>query len=126
MDGLPCKCAAGYVGIRCGVNITTCSLRQCKNGGNCTNSVSGLPCTCAAGYSGTDCGININECASSPCKNGGKCVDGVNEYACTCLAGYSGLHCEVSFMVLTTFFVMMFILFYRYIRALQPEKGALT
>eukprot|EP00795_Rhopilema_esculentum_P001778 gene1778-16265_t len=93
-----CKCADGYTGKDCEIEVDECASAPCQNGGNCTDLVNSYTCTCPPGYTGSNCEIDINECESQPCMHGGTCVDGVNSvnnFKCDCQPGFAGRICEV-------------------------------
>ena len=52
-----CKCAEGFTGSTCAINVDECQGNPCGNHGVCADRVGFYECTCDAGYSGKDCDI---------------------------------------------------------------------
>ena len=88
-----CRCADGWEGIDCQVNIDECHLIHGCIHGQCVDTVGSYRCDCDRGYHGNRCQHSIDECVDHSCVHG-KCVDGANEYVCACDDGYSGKYCE--------------------------------
>uniref|UniRef100_A0A8D3EDP2 Delta-like protein n=1 Tax=Scophthalmus maximus TaxID=52904 RepID=A0A8D3EDP2_SCOMX len=98
-QGFECRCAAGWTGASCSINVDECLVNPCGHGGTCqdlVNGFSGYTCVCAAGFGGVHCERDVDECASGPCLNGGRCHDEVNGFHCLCPPGSSGRRCQVS------------------------------
>ncbi|XP_076439986.1 sushi, von Willebrand factor type A, EGF and pentraxin domain-containing protein 1-like isoform X2 [Babylonia areolata] len=94
-DGLfDCKCAPGFEGSFCEVEVDQCKARPCLNGGTCSPRPGAYHCDCTPGFEGQKCERDVDECASSPCGNGGTCVDGPNSFTCNCPNGFQGVTCE--------------------------------
>lgn len=88
-----CKCAAGWGGKDCSIDINECSQLPCQNGGTCSNTIGSYNCVCPEGYSGEDCTELVVPCTPNPCQNGGSCLPGISP-VCSCQPGYSGPLCE--------------------------------
>ncbi|KAJ0178145.1 hypothetical protein K1T71_005968 [Dendrolimus kikuchii] len=92
----PCKCAPGYTGVRCDINV-------CQNyclKGNCSLNADDKPqCSCTPGYIGERCEINV---CYGYCLNNGKCsLNKQQEPECSC-DGFEGMRCEVQIVKTTT------------------------
>ncbi|RDD39381.1 Mucin-like protein [Trichoplax sp. H2] len=94
---VPCKCSAGYTGLRCENNIDACLANPdaCYPGVKCTDQpppagINGFTCSpCPAGLNGngSTC-TDINECLGSQHKCNQTCVNLVGSYRCQCRSGY--------------------------------------
>lgn len=56
-DGVTCVCETGYTGVRCDIEITSCTGVTCYNGGECiedtgSGHVNNFTCLCRHGYTG--------------------------------------------------------------------------
>ncbi|KAM5324654.1 protein delta homolog 2 isoform 2-T2 [Glossophaga mutica] len=90
-----CRCLAGFVGVRCEVNVDDCLMRPCANGATCVDGVNRFSCLCPEGFAGRFCTINLDDCASRPCQRGARCRDRVHDFDCLCPSGYGGKTCEL-------------------------------
>jgi len=67
--GSTCKCATGYYGPFCEIDIDECATDPCKNGASCYNEIGLYTCTCAEGFMGYDCEIKCPNGSTKPnCK----------------------------------------------------------
>ena len=71
-DSHTCRCASGYTGSYCDIQIDECASNPCQHGATCTDQLDSYVCTCTPGFQGQNCEINIDDCKTSPCQNGGK------------------------------------------------------
>lgn len=93
-----CRCAFGYKGYNCGVKVSPCEVRPCRNNGRCIESYGGtFICKCLKSFEGILCEKKVLPCDRKPCKNGGKCTNTGTEdgcFKCTCLKGFKGPDCS--------------------------------
>lgn len=86
-----CKCALGYTGVRCEINVCH---NYCHENGICSLTTEGSPqCRCKPGYTGERCEDNV---CQNYCLNDGKCS--LNETffpVCTCPEELKGSRCEI-------------------------------
>jgi hypothetical protein len=94
--GVFCKCAAGFSGDRCEVNIDDCPTEDPCVHGACVDGVDAFTCACDAGYEGVTCEAEIDECAPNPCPDTATCVDRLAGYECVCNPGNAGPDCACS------------------------------
>lgn len=59
---LGCKCAPGFEGAECGVNIDECGSSPCENDGTCKDGIDEYVCSCAWDYIGRHCGTRKFDC----------------------------------------------------------------
>lgn len=52
---LRCRCALGYRGHLCEVNINECEPNPCVNGASCMDGLGSYTCRCLPGFNGTRC-----------------------------------------------------------------------
>nr|XP_008118198.1 PREDICTED: protein crumbs homolog 1 [Anolis carolinensis] len=88
-----CKCAKGWTGTYCDINIDECASNPCVHG-NCSDRTASYTCICDLGYSGTRCEEDIDDCHGHLCANGATCVDGINGYSCLCAGNFTGRFCR--------------------------------
>jgi hypothetical protein len=93
-DDFTCRCAPGFEGKTCEVNLDDCAPNPCQNGGICADGANGFTCSCPKGYQGERCELRNDDCAPNPCRNGGVCESGPDGTTCKCLPGYGGTQCE--------------------------------
>uniref|UniRef100_A0A452RTS6 Crumbs cell polarity complex component 2 n=1 Tax=Ursus americanus TaxID=9643 RepID=A0A452RTS6_URSAM len=93
--GFLCRCAPGFEGDECGVDVDECASRPCLNGGRCQDLPNGFQCHCPDGYTGLACQEDVDECLSEPCLHGGTCDDTVAGYVCRCPEAWGGHDCSV-------------------------------
>lgn len=96
--GYECRCAPGYTGTNCDVEIDECESNPCVHG-VCLDKVNAYECSCLPGLTGTNCDTDINECESDPCVHG-DCTDQENGYSCSCFPDWSGPNCDVPVVTL--------------------------
>ena len=99
-----CKCAEGFTGSTCAINVDECQGNPCGSHGVCADRVGFYECTCDAGYSGKDCDI-ADQCVAGehrPDEGSIKCsasngiVSGTTgECSCICSNGFEGDDCSV-------------------------------
>ncbi|KAL0962784.1 hypothetical protein UPYG_G00345400 [Umbra pygmaea] len=77
INGLRCRCPAGFTGDYCETEIDLCYSGPCKNNGKCRSREGGYTCECQEDFTGEHCEVNARSgrCVPGVCKNGGKCVD---------------------------------------------------
>jgi hypothetical protein len=90
-----CRCAVGFDGPTCGVNIDECVNNTCVNG-RCVDGINRYSCACDKGWAGEFCQQDLDECAEEPCQHGGICqqTERPGDYICTCTQEYKGKNCE--------------------------------
>ena len=90
-----CRCAVGFDGPTCGVNIDECANNTCVNG-ICVDGINRYSCACAPGWVGEFCEQDQDECSAEPCQHGGICqqTDRPGDYTCSCTQEYKGKNCE--------------------------------
>ncbi|XP_034519619.1 protein crumbs homolog 2 [Ailuropoda melanoleuca] len=93
--GFLCRCAPGFEGDECGVDVDECASQPCLNGGRCQDLPNGFQCHCLDGYTGVACQEDVDECLSEPCLHGGTCDDTVAGYICQCPEAWGGHDCSV-------------------------------
>lgn len=94
-----CRCLAGFVGVRCEVNVDDCLMRFCANGVICLDGINRFFCFCFEGFVGRFCIINLDDCVSRFCQRGVRCRDRVYDFDCFCFSGYGGKICELVLFV---------------------------
>lgn len=52
---LRCRCALGYRGHLCEVDIDECDPNPCVNGASCLDGLGSYTCRCLPGFNGTRC-----------------------------------------------------------------------
>uniref|UniRef100_A0AAY5KNZ4 Cadherin EGF LAG seven-pass G-type receptor 1 n=1 Tax=Esox lucius TaxID=8010 RepID=A0AAY5KNZ4_ESOLU len=100
INGLRCRCPAGFTGDYCETEIDLCYSGPCKNNGKCRSREGGYTCECPEDFTGEHCEVNARSgrCVPGVCKNGGKCVDLlVGGFMCQCPPGeYEKPYCEMT------------------------------
>ncbi|XP_049328582.1 protein eyes shut homolog isoform X2 [Astyanax mexicanus] len=91
--GFRCRCARGFAGPRCELNIDECASSPCQHG-YCHDVVDGFYCLCNPGYAGVRCEQGIDDCVGNMCQNNSTCVDLHLSYQCLCGPGWEGNFCE--------------------------------
>lgn len=92
-----CKCADGWGGRFCSINIDDCESSPCLNGGVCIDKVAGYACSCSKEYTGPNCEENIKVCNDSPCKNSALCLMEEGQPICYCVPDFHGEKCEYQY-----------------------------
>ncbi|XP_078485460.1 uncharacterized protein LOC100176063 isoform X2 [Ciona intestinalis] len=93
-DYYTCKCADGFAGINCEIDMDECASYPCKHGGTCVDGVQDYTCDCLEGFTGKNCETPPDFCASNPCENGGLCVNRNVDFVCSCPRDFMGEKCE--------------------------------
>lgn len=88
-----CKCAPGFTGNECQIEISDCATNPCQNSGTCLELSHGYKCECHKGFIGKHCEEKTVTCADKPCIHG-TCRDTTVGFKCECPLNYSGLYCE--------------------------------
>ncbi|KAI4886088.1 hypothetical protein NFI96_021834, partial [Prochilodus magdalenae] len=100
INGLRCRCPAGFTGDYCETEIDLCYSGPCRNNGRCRSREGGYTCECLEEFTGEHCEVNARSgrCVPGVCKNGGKCVDLlVGGFICQCPSGeYEKPYCEMT------------------------------
>ncbi|XP_062852533.1 cadherin EGF LAG seven-pass G-type receptor 1 [Trichomycterus rosablanca] len=100
INGLRCRCPAGFTGDYCETEIDLCYSGPCRNNGRCRSREGGYTCECQEDFTGEHCEVNARSgrCIPGVCKNGGKCVDLlVGGFVCQCPSGeYEKPYCEMT------------------------------
>ncbi|XP_017552506.1 cadherin EGF LAG seven-pass G-type receptor 1 isoform X2 [Pygocentrus nattereri] len=100
INGLRCRCPAGFTGDYCETEIDLCYSGPCRNNGRCRSREGGYTCECLEDFTGEHCEVNARSgrCVPGVCKNGGKCVDLlVGGFICQCPTGeYEKPYCEMT------------------------------
>ncbi|CDQ97225.1 unnamed protein product [Oncorhynchus mykiss] len=100
INGLRCRCPAGFTGDYCETEIDLCYSGPCRNNGKCRSREGGYTCECQEDFTGEQCEVNARSgrCVPGVCKNGGKCVDLlVGGFMCQCPPGeYEKPYCEMT------------------------------
>uniref|UniRef100_A0A8C8JEY5 Cadherin EGF LAG seven-pass G-type receptor 1 n=1 Tax=Oncorhynchus tshawytscha TaxID=74940 RepID=A0A8C8JEY5_ONCTS len=100
INGLRCRCPAGFTGDYCETEIDLCYSGPCRNNGKCRSREGGYTCECQEDFTGEHCEVNTRSgrCVPGVCKNGGKCVDLlVGGFMCQCPPGeYEKPYCEMT------------------------------
>ncbi|XP_058272722.1 cadherin EGF LAG seven-pass G-type receptor 1 isoform X1 [Hemibagrus wyckioides] len=100
INGLRCRCPAGFTGDYCETEIDLCYSGPCRNNGRCRSREGGYTCECLEDFTGEHCEVNARSgrCIPGVCKNGGKCVDLlVGGFICQCPSGeYEKPYCEMT------------------------------
>ncbi|TSK13169.1 Cadherin EGF LAG seven-pass G-type receptor 1 [Bagarius yarrelli] len=100
INGLRCRCPAGFTGDYCETEIDLCYSGPCRNNGRCRSREGGYTCECPEDFTGEHCEVNARSgrCVPGVCKNGGKCVDLlVGGFICQCPSGeYEKPYCEMT------------------------------
>uniref|UniRef100_A0A8C7MDH3 Cadherin EGF LAG seven-pass G-type receptor 1 n=1 Tax=Oncorhynchus kisutch TaxID=8019 RepID=A0A8C7MDH3_ONCKI len=100
INGLRCRCPAGFTGDYCETEIDLCYSGPCRNNGKCRSREGGYTCECQEDFTGEHCEVNARSgrCVPGVCKNGGKCVDLlVGGFMCQCPPGeYEKPYCEMT------------------------------
>ncbi|XP_072336405.1 cadherin EGF LAG seven-pass G-type receptor 2 isoform X1 [Scyliorhinus torazame] len=100
INGLRCRCPAGFTGDYCETEIDLCYSNPCGNNGICRSREGGYTCECHEDFTGNYCEVNSRSGRCSPgiCRNGGTCVNLlVGGFKCDCLPGeYEKPYCEMT------------------------------
>ncbi|XP_022527058.2 cadherin EGF LAG seven-pass G-type receptor 1 isoform X3 [Astyanax mexicanus] len=100
INGLRCRCPAGFTGDYCETEIDLCYSGPCRNNGRCRSREGGYTCECLEDFTGEHCEVNSRSgrCVPGVCKNGGKCVDLlVGGFICQCPSGeFEKPYCEMT------------------------------
>nr|XP_014351913.1 PREDICTED: cadherin EGF LAG seven-pass G-type receptor 2 [Latimeria chalumnae] len=100
INGLRCRCPAGFTGDYCETEIDLCYSNPCGNNGVCRSREGGYTCECHEDFTGDHCEVNsrIGRCAPGVCRNGGTCVNLlVGGFKCDCPSGeYEKPYCEMT------------------------------
>ncbi|XP_060759034.1 cadherin EGF LAG seven-pass G-type receptor 1 isoform X5 [Neoarius graeffei] len=100
INGLRCRCPAGFTGDYCETEIDLCYSGPCRNNGLCRSREGGYTCECLEDFTGEHCEVDARSgrCVPGVCKNGGKCVDLlVGGFICQCPSGeYEKPYCEMT------------------------------
>ncbi|XP_030628227.1 cadherin EGF LAG seven-pass G-type receptor 1 [Chanos chanos] len=100
INGLRCRCPAGFTGDYCETEIDLCYSGPCRNNGRCRSREGGYTCECQDDFTGEHCEVDARSgrCVPGVCKNGGKCVDLlVGGFMCQCPKGeYEKPYCEMT------------------------------
>uniref|UniRef100_A0A8C6K1D2 Uncharacterized protein n=1 Tax=Melopsittacus undulatus TaxID=13146 RepID=A0A8C6K1D2_MELUD len=100
INGLRCRCPAGFTGDYCETEIDLCYSNPCGNNGLCRSREGGYTCECYEDYTGEYCEVSVRSgrCAPGVCKNGGTCVNLlIGGFKCECPPGeYERPYCEMT------------------------------
>uniref|UniRef100_A0A8D3C0Q4 Delta-like protein n=1 Tax=Scophthalmus maximus TaxID=52904 RepID=A0A8D3C0Q4_SCOMX len=95
-QGFECRCAAGWTGASCSINVDECLVNPCGHGGTCQDLVNGFRCTCPPQWTGRTCLIDANECDHDPCVNANSCRNLIGGYFCEGVPGWTGQNCDTN------------------------------
>ncbi|KAJ8260235.1 hypothetical protein GJAV_G00178630 [Gymnothorax javanicus] len=100
INGLRCRCPAGFTGDFCETEIDLCYSKPCGAHGVCRSREGGYTCECFEDYTGERCELSSRSgrCTPGVCKNGGTCVNLlVGGFKCECPAGaYEKPYCQMT------------------------------
>uniref|UniRef100_A0A672P462 Cadherin EGF LAG seven-pass G-type receptor 1 n=1 Tax=Sinocyclocheilus grahami TaxID=75366 RepID=A0A672P462_SINGR len=100
INGLRCRCPAGFTGDYCETEIDLCYSGPCRNNGRCRSREGGYTCECLEDFTGENCEIDARSgrCVPGVCKNGGECVNLlVGGFTCNCPSEeYEKPFCEMT------------------------------
>ncbi|XP_056311409.1 cadherin EGF LAG seven-pass G-type receptor 1 isoform X2 [Danio aesculapii] len=100
INGLRCRCPAGFTGDYCETEIDLCYSGPCRNNGRCRSREGGYTCECLEDFTGENCEVDSRSgrCVPGVCKNGGECVNLlVGGFTCNCPSGeYEKPFCEMT------------------------------
>ncbi|XP_048865233.1 cadherin EGF LAG seven-pass G-type receptor 1-like isoform X2 [Brienomyrus brachyistius] len=100
VNGVRCRCPAGFTGTYCETEIDLCYSGPCRNNGLCRSREGGYTCECLEDFTGEHCEVDARSgrCVPGVCKNGGRCVDLlVGGFMCQCAPGeYEKPYCEMT------------------------------
>ncbi|XP_036387094.1 cadherin EGF LAG seven-pass G-type receptor 2 [Megalops cyprinoides] len=100
INGLRCRCPAGFTGDFCETEIDLCYSKPCGAHGLCRSREGGYTCECFEDYTGERCELSSRSgrCAPGVCKNGGTCVNLlVGGFKCECPPGaYEKPYCQMT------------------------------
>ncbi|CAL8385721.1 unnamed protein product, partial [Gadus morhua 'NCC'] len=100
INGLRCRCPAGFTGDYCETEIDLCYSSPCRNNARCHSREGGYTCECPDDFTGDHCEVNVNSgrCVPGVCKNGGECANRLmGGVMCHCPSGeYEKPYCEMT------------------------------
>ncbi|XP_069046547.1 cadherin EGF LAG seven-pass G-type receptor 2 isoform X2 [Lepisosteus oculatus] len=100
INGLRCRCPAGFTGDYCETEIDLCYTKPCGTHGVCRSREGGYTCECFEDFTGEQCQMSSRSgrCVPGVCKNGGTCVNLlVGGFKCDCPpGGYEKPFCEMT------------------------------
>uniref|UniRef100_A0A8C5B087 Cadherin EGF LAG seven-pass G-type receptor 1a n=1 Tax=Gadus morhua TaxID=8049 RepID=A0A8C5B087_GADMO len=100
INGLRCRCPAGFTGDYCETEIDLCYSSPCRNNARCHSREGGYTCECPEDFTGDHCEVNVNSgrCVPGVCKNGGECANRLmGGVMCHCPSGeYEKPYCEMT------------------------------
>eukprot|EP01052_Picozoa_sp_SAG31_P030768 SAG31_NODE_3186_length_4575_cov_2.905496_2_plen_412_part_00 len=91
-----CRCALGFTGTNCDMEIDECSSHPCSTMGTtiCIDEIGSFRCSCSPGWLGALCEVSHNPCQDPPdpahrCDVNAVCQHaGPGQYSCGCAAGW--------------------------------------
>ncbi|XP_072943224.1 protein slit [Epargyreus clarus] len=92
--GFACRCARGFHGDTCTMQIDACYGSPCANGICQLLEEGRFHCSCLPGYTGVRCEVDIDDCVAHRCQHNASCVDHLEGYSCRCAPGFMGEFCE--------------------------------
>uniref|UniRef100_A0A671KWY0 Cadherin EGF LAG seven-pass G-type receptor 1-like n=1 Tax=Sinocyclocheilus anshuiensis TaxID=1608454 RepID=A0A671KWY0_9TELE len=97
INGLRCRCPAGFTGDYCETEIDLCYSGPCRNNGRCRSREGGLSHR-RNFFINCEIDAHSGRCVPGVCKNGGECVNLlVGGFTCNCPSGeYEKPFCEMT------------------------------